>query len=174
MKSIQSYNKLIFFIFFLDTNNFIIGLALPSVLQTSKKMCVPGNKKMVKISIENSRQSFIVYLTSSAQITSYISKITDQHAKEKRRIQPFIIAVGATVFLIETYFIYYFGIYYKCVSFLKALDTCFKLFFTLELSYPIECELIWVFIQKHFFKIDLKSDVKNSKLLTVLAGLKKA
>lgn len=132
-----------------------------------------GNSKMVKISIESTRQTFIVHLTSGSQITSYISKMTDRCAKEKRSIQPLIIAVGGSIYLIETYFVYYFGTFYKCSSFLKALDTCFKLFFILHLSFPIECELIWVFIQKHFFKINLKSDVKNSKLLTVLADLKK-
>lgn len=146
---------------------------MPSVLQTAKKMKVHGTKKKVKISIEATRQSFIVHLTSLSQLSSYVSKLTDQHMQEKRKIQPFIIAIGPTVFLIETYFIFYFGTYYKTSSFLKALDTCFKLFFTLQLTYPIECELVWVFFQKYFFKINLKSDVTNSKLLTVLADLKK-
>lgn len=146
---------------------------MPSILQTAKKLKVHGTKKKVKISIEATRQSFIVHLTSSSQLSSYISKLTDQHMQEKRKIQPFIIAVGPTTLLIETYFIFYFGTYYKTSSFLKALDTCFKLFFTLQLTYPIECELVWVFFQKYFFKINLKSDVTNSKLLTVLADLKK-
>lgn len=156
-----------------DAKNVLIGLVLPSILQTTKKMSTRGSNKKVKISIENVRQSFIVHLTDSSQLPGYITKLTDQYLQEKRKIQPFIVAVGPTVFTIETYFIFYFGTYYKYESFLKALDTCFKLFFTLQIEYPIECELIWTFIQKYFFKINLKTDVTNSKLLTVLADLKK-
>lgn len=44
------------------------------------------------------------------------------------------------------------NIKYKLETPLKALDTCFKAFFTLNYKYPPESEQVWAFIQKFFFQ----------------------
>lgn len=55
----------------------------------------------------------------------------------------------------------------KLESALKAIDICFKSFFSLHVNYPCECEQIWEFIQKFFYKINTKFD-KNYQFVTNL------
>lgn len=114
-----------------------------------------------------------MHLTSSSQIPSFITKRTDELLAEKRKLQPFIIVIGANLFTLQEFYIFYFGTHYKVNSFLKAIDVCFKLFFVLNQRFPPECELLWLFIQQFIFEIKLKTDATNAKLLTVIADLRK-
>lgn len=48
--------------------------------------------------------------------------------------------------------------FYKVKSALKAVDICFKSFFSFHLNYTPECEEIWYFIQKYMYDIVTKYD----------------
>lgn len=48
--------------------------------------------------------------------------------------------------------------FYHVESALKAVDICFKSFFSLHLNYTPECEQIWYFIQKYMYNIETKHD----------------
>lgn len=56
---------------------------------------------------------------------------------------------------------------YKLETPLKAIDTCFKIFFTLNYEYPVEAEQIWLFVQKYFFEITTTND-KHFQSTTIL------
>lgn len=70
-------------------------------------------------------------------------------------VQPYIIIVGhdykssapvnCYVVIAQTEF--------KVETSLRALDICFKAFFTLNYKYPVEPEQVWLFIQTFFYDI---------------------
>lgn len=61
---------------------------------------------------------------------------------------------------------------YKLETPLKAVDICFKSFFTLNYKYPLEGEQIWTFIQKYFYEIDTNSDKCFPQVNTLINDLK--
>lgn len=58
--------------------------------------------------------------------------------------------------------------YFKLETLNKAVDVCFKSFFSLNVHYPAECEQVWVFIQHYFFEIKLKSDKNQLSVKTLV------
>lgn len=61
---------------------------------------------------------------------------------------------------------------YELETPLKAVDVCFKAFFTLNYKYPFEGEQVWTFIQKYFFEINTYNDKHFSQLNTIINHLK--
>lgn len=88
------------------------------------------------------------------------------------RCQPLIIVVGATEDKLKDFYVSCDNILYKIDSFLKAFDICFKMFHCLNAEYPSEAMHIWIFVQKYFYNIDLKSDRKLSGVLSFISDLK--
>lgn len=146
---------------------------MPALIGSTKKIPIAGTNKAKKISLEIIRQSFIVHLTSSSQIPSFIKDRTNECLAEERKLQPFVIVVGANLFALKEFYIFFYDTSFKCKSFLQAIDVCFKLFFVLNIRFPVECELLWLFIQQFIYEIKLKTDLSNAKLLTVCSDLKK-
>lgn len=60
----------------------------------------------------------------------------------------------------------------KFDSFLKSLDICFKIIYTLSLEYPKGCQGPWFFIQEYFYEIKPVSDSKLSSIYSLLNFLK--
>lgn len=81
-------------------------------------------------------------------------------------LQPYIIIVDSTeVFSVIN------NVYFKLETPLKAVDTCFKSFFSLNIHYPPECEQVWLFIQHYFYDIKLKSDKNILSVKTLINDL---
>jgi len=60
---------------------------------------------------------------------------------------------------------------YKLETPLKAVDTCFKSFFTFNYKYPVEGEQVWAFIQKYFFQINTDTDKCFPQMDTIINDL---
>ena len=58
----------------------------------------------------------------------------------KETLQPFIVCCNSLYYVIIN------SHKYKLHSLEKAIDTCFKMFFALDLSYPIECKQVSGFV----------------------------
>lgn len=81
-------------------------------------------------------------------------------------LQPYIVIVGSTeIFTVVN------NIYFKLETPLKALDICFKTFFSLNIHYPAESEQVWFFIQKYFYDIHLKSDKNILSVQALISDL---
>lgn len=63
--------------------------------------------------------------------------------------------------------------FFKLESALKAVDICFKSFFSLHLNYPTESEQIWQFVQQFFFKINTKFDKNYQFVSNLVTNLNK-
>lgn len=63
-------------------------------------------------------------------------------------VQPYMIFVdGNNDFEVSFYYVVINSNYIKLESPLKAINICFKSFFSFHLNYPLECEILWIFIQ---------------------------
>lgn len=94
------------------------------------------------------------------QIPGDINKVVDEKYEAASQngitVQPFMLIVGE----IEnpSYCVVIDKHIYALQSALKALDVCFKVFFSLNASYPEECRPIWMHIQKYIFNIHTRDD----------------
>lgn len=55
---------------------------------------------------------------------------------------------------------------------IEAVDVCFKLFWALNLKYPLECKAVWYLIQKLIYGISSEFDVQNASVETLLNDIK--
>lgn len=51
---------------------------------------------------------------------------------------------------------------------MKAIDVCFKAIHSLNATYPIEAEQVWLLIQKCIYKIDTAYDKPHISLENIL------
>ena len=67
-------------------------------------------------------------------------------------LQPFMVLVENAATSHSSYVVINDTCYYVETP-VKALDVCFKIFFSLNVKYPVECEQVWTFIQEFIYKI---------------------
>lgn len=108
---------------------------------------------------------------NNAEVVIKLDSWRKVQSEKGSRCQPLVIVVGATEDELQDFYVSCDYILYKIDSFLKALDVCFKIFHCLNVEYPIEAIQIWIFIQKYFYNIDLKSDKKLSGVLSFMSDL---
>ncbi|KAF0721282.1 Uncharacterized protein FWK35_00028828, partial [Aphis craccivora] len=141
------------------------GLLVP----TAKKMTKDhtGKKSIIKYSIKDSQNSFMVFKNSVPEMEDYIISRRNENVP----IQPFIIICGTT-FKPKEIIIFFDCIKYKMFSFISAIDICFKIFHIFNLEYPVESYIVWLFIQKYFYDINTKYDKACHTLGRILSDLK--
>lgn len=82
-------------------------------------------KKTTKYSIADSQNSFMALVSCTQEVGEHIA-----HLKTfDEPIQPFIICVGDQVSNISEIMVYFDEHKYIFSTFLKAVDTCFKIFY---------------------------------------------
>ncbi|XP_035710550.1 uncharacterized protein LOC118436483 isoform X2 [Folsomia candida] len=116
-----------------------------SQLSSSKKARKDPKKKRklqatVKASDLDALRSLILFKPKSTSVAEVI------HLNKK--LSPFILALGSTINLeFESFFVILQKIVIPCgEKFMKALDTCFKLFTVLYIPLPLESLDLWMFI----------------------------
>lgn len=145
------------------------------IIPTSKSYLLQeGTKKKIicKTSIKTAQDSFLKRVNSASNLKTELEKITNNAFEIKGKLQPLMVCVGPNMLDLNEFYVYFYPILYKCETFAKCIDTCFKIYMVLNLKYPIECELVWTFIQKFFFNIQTEFDKRNSQLITVTNELK--
>lgn len=97
--------------------------------------------------------------------------MTTQKSKFKLPVHPFIILVGS-IKNPQKCFVCVNNVKYLAVSFIRALDLCFKAIMALNCRYNFECQQIWEFIQIYFYGIKTARDQKPKCVLNLLTDLK--
>lgn len=158
-----------------DFRNNLISILLHSLLVPTNRIyrIHPQSlkKKLVKSSIADSRNSFLLHASTHAELKSKIKVMVDNCYENKLTIQPIICAIGNDIFSLEEYFVYYFETLYKFDNIIKCIDICFKIFHVLDLKYPGECQLIWTLIQQYLYEIKTKYDLKCSSLSALVTDI---
>lgn len=60
------------------------------------------------------------------------------------------------------------NIVYEMPNIIKAVDTCFKIIWALNLEYPIECLPVWQFLQRVIYTFSDKAVPKDKVSASVL------
>lgn len=130
-----------------------------------------NKKQVVKSSIADGRNSFLLWGCTHSELQSNLKSTIDNCYSDKSTIQPMICAIGNDIFDLKEYFVYFSNIFYKFENIVKSVDICFKLFQVLDLKYPCDSKLVWTLIQQYFYNIKLKSDEKSGSLSALLNDL---
>lgn len=137
-------------------------------MPTAKKVTKDENGKnnLVKYSIKDSQNTFIVFCNTASQVEEFINNRT--HLKSP--IQPFIIIVGSPLHPKEI-LVYFDSIKYKVFTIIRAIDVCFKIIHLFNLEYPLESCAVWLFIQKFLYNIKTKYDKSIPNLNQIIHDL---
>ncbi|XP_029346278.1 uncharacterized protein LOC115034241 isoform X2 [Acyrthosiphon pisum] len=138
---------------------------------TSKKITRDdnGKKNLVKYSIKDSQDSFMIFKSSIAEIEEYITK----RCNENTPIQPFILICG-TPSKPKEIIVFFDCIKFKLFSISSAIDVCFKIVHIFNLEYPPQSSIVWLFIQKYFYVLNTKYDKACHTLGQILSDLNNA
>lgn len=127
-----------------------------------------GNKNIQRFTVKDSQESFLYVDLTIQGLEKHIESLL----KRGESIQPFILAVGDSMFSsIEQCFVYLDGNLIAFDNFLRALDICFKSFHLFNLQYPKASDPFWTFIEAYFYDIDTGSK-KSYKINTLLQELR--
>lgn len=156
----------------LDSEDVIVTLLLNSVILPTARFKDKFTKTMRKASILDAQESFALHIISINNLEKEIHDIRNKYYNIGITLQPLIIVVGGNLTNITQFYVYFDKILYEFKSFLECLDCCFKLFQVLNLKYPTACIGVWNLIQKYFYEIETKYDIKSPSLSLLLKFLK--
>jgi len=96
--------------------------------------------------------------------------IKDSHLEQLESrgdpIQPFILIVG-TIFYPKEILVYFDTIMYKVDSILRSVEVCYNIFHLLNLEYPSQSSIVWLFVKKYFFGVTSPYDTPHPKLIQI-------
>lgn len=111
-------------------------------------------------------------------------KDIDKEKSEKalrlgQTVQPYMIFVGEHCSGLDSVDVHSFYVainhnFLKLETALKAVDVCFKTFFSLDMNYPLESDQIWQFIQKYFYSVSTKYDKNYQMVNSIIKELNNA
>lgn len=139
------------------------ALLPPSSRQTTAGIEGSKKRKFFKPTIKDSQQSFILTITEANNFNPAIDQLAKKVRECGQSLQPIIIFCSFD----NSFIVYYNEIKYKFYASLPAVDTCFKIYFALNLQYPVYCKSVWIFIQKYFYDIGTKERVPADCLVLI-------
>ncbi|XP_022160098.1 uncharacterized protein LOC111026353 [Myzus persicae] len=119
------------------------------------------------------KQSFIYYVNSTYQLKEVNEEKRKKAQQLDQTLQPYMIFVQDSEFEnnVRDFYVIINNHFFKLESALKALDVCFKSFFSLNLNYPTESTQVWYFIQKYFFEIETNFDKNYQNINNIIHDL---
>jgi hypothetical protein len=110
------------------------------------------------------RDGFITQIASDADLTTTVTSRRLKLQRYGRTLQPFVVFVGRTIAEISHCYVVAGDTYYKFDKLLNAVDACFKIIHATGVQYQEESFVIWMVIQKGFYKLHT---VYDKELTTV-------
>lgn len=132
----------------------------------------PGSKNpKQQFTKQESFEKFILQSESASDLETKLKARNEVEASTKTPIQPLLLFVGALpnefdchVEVEETI--------YDVDSVMQAVDRCFKCFFSLHIQYPVPCFRVWLFIQRHLYRINIDGDKPDPDIEKLASNLK--
>ncbi|XP_016837924.1 uncharacterized protein LOC103317241 isoform X2 [Nasonia vitripennis] len=132
-----------------------------------------GKKSLWKPSKAEAEEGIIIHVKIPGDIENEVNKKRNKMSNMKLSLQPFIILVGVNLKRIDQFFVRVDTVTYELPSLAKAIDILFKLYIFFNISYPVECENLFYFIQWAVYDIITESDVKIPSVCTLVHKVKK-
>lgn len=126
-----------------------------------------GRKCTVKFSIKDSQNSFLMVANTAVELEEMLKLKKNKN----NPIQPCLLIVGSVVNPSQI-LVYFDEIRYTFFSIVKALDICIKIYHVFNIEYPIESLNVWLFLQRFFYNIKLKSDKPSPLINQIISELK--
>lgn len=143
--------------------NLIHAVLPPSARQTTISLEGSKKRKFFKPTIKDSQQALVLFVSHANDFNPTLDRLASKVREQGQSLQPLVVFCSYD----NSFIVYYNEIKYKFDSLLPALDTCFKIFFVLNLKYPVSCRAVWLFIQKYFFDIPTKERVPPDVLILI-------
>lgn len=134
-----------------DSRDCITILLLVYLLPTVSVTVNQENKKRWKPSYAESKDAFVIQVTSLAGIETGIESYRKRCEQFGWPVQPLMIIVGPKITETSDYLVYFGGSYYRFKTFLKSLEVCYKLFKVYQLPFPVEASGPWTLIGHSLF-----------------------
>lgn len=113
---------------------------------------------MIKYTIKDSQEAFAFLGNSHQALEDYLQHLISR----KTSIQPFLLLIGDEITAVKEINVHFDGVRYSFTNFLRAVDSCFKIFYVFNLNFPDAAIAFWFFIEKCFYNICSK--YVNSKV----------
>ncbi|CAI6353988.1 unnamed protein product [Macrosiphum euphorbiae] len=114
----------------------------------------------------DSQSSFIIFAHTVEEIEETISSL-----KEKGDpIQPFVMVVG-TIIKPKEILVFFDYAKFKVYSVVRAVDICFKIIHLFHLKYPLQCTMVWHFLQKMLYKLETPYDTVLPQVSKIISEL---
>ncbi|XP_067616171.1 uncharacterized protein [Eurosta solidaginis] len=140
-----------------DSKDCIITLLLHAVLKPSMisvQQANAGKRLKWKPSIGDAQNATVLHCECINDYQRLYEELKLKAMGKELPLQPIILVIGPDIASLASFCILFDGILYKVPTFLKALDTIFKLFHVLNFEYPAEAKNLYTFIQHYFFDIE--------------------
>ncbi len=148
---------------FLDLKNIYLIQSIHGVLPPTSRIVskkTDGASSVKRFTIVDSQESFILMADSVTEVEAKI----ERKIEAKEPIQPFLIVVLKNN-APEQFLVYFDSIYYTFLSFLAALDCCFKIYHVFNLKYAAASKNVWLFVELFFYKMCNKDCTGNIKVV---------
>lgn len=160
---------------FLDSRDCVITLLLHALLKPpliSIQQASGGKRLKWKPSISDAQNSTVLHCESINDYQRKYDELKTKTMEKKLTLQPIILVIGPDLASLVNFYVLFDGILYKVSTFLKALDTIFKLYHVLNFEYPAEAKNLYNFIQSYFFDIECLSTPNIVLLINYLKTVK--
>ncbi|KAJ8677582.1 hypothetical protein QAD02_013369 [Eretmocerus hayati] len=134
----------------------------------------PGakKKKFWKPNSSEARKGIVTLVKTEQEIPSKLMKRTAKLVAIKQPPLPFIVAVGDDVTQLKKFYVRVDGNMYEATSLFTALDMLMKIFFALNINYPVESENVLSFLQMGLYQISRQGEKLIPAVINVLNRLK--
>lgn len=151
------------FLFISDCQD-VVTFALLAYLLPSSVIFLKKGSKRWKPSFAECREAYFINVNNLSDIETDIQRLYDRCKQNDLPRRPFLIGIGPDFNELKEFLVYFEDVYYRFKTFLKALDVCFKIFKTYNLSFPREAAGPWNLIAHCLYGLDVDGDYYQSKI----------
>lgn len=141
---------------------YLVNLPAPKKMGASKQSWRPSRTEVM--------DSFIGQAATSELLRAKVHERKSKLSSMGLTFQPSVFYIGENVRNYTQCFVVINDVYYSFKNILTAFDVTFKCIHALQACYPAESELIWVVVQRLFYKIETKYDRFNTSSKALLSA----
>ncbi|XP_011494538.1 PREDICTED: uncharacterized protein LOC105359609 [Ceratosolen solmsi marchali] len=126
-----------------------------------------GSGIIVKPTICESSEGFVIYCKTSESIAQKVEFRSDRYKNWNVAVQPCIVLQGPQPHDIKSAYVSLHQQLWELDSPIRALDLAFKLYQVFNLHYPADCEQLWLVVQKIVYNITTPFDKKLTNVTSI-------
>ncbi|XP_075167848.1 uncharacterized protein LOC142240014 [Haematobia irritans] len=154
-----------------DTEDYIITILLNAIMiPMARYRDAIGNRR--KVSIVEACDLFAMRVNNLEELDQKREELAIKFGDINNEFTPLIVLVGDNNVNVHEIYVHFDVALYEMPDFIRAIDTCMKIFRVLNLPYPASNEYVWTFIQRHFYEIQMPDDIKCPSMNSLITALK--